>query len=109
AIAAHEPDKLRGWGGVLESEIKRARLGARELLDAEEVEAVTELLAVRGDGQQQLVVGSVVLDDDDVVVRVVQLGERIERVDDDVRRLRSHGDVQGYFRVTGAVCRGKWL
>ena len=72
--------------------VQRPRLVARPVLQVRELDVVPR--APRLDRPPQALVVGVVVDQDDLVARVVEAHQRAERVDDHVRRLVVRRDVQ---------------
>jgi hypothetical protein len=83
---------------VSKGEVERPCLGAGEALDVKETEALAERPAVLLDRTPQRWIGRVVVDQEDLEVRVVQPREGVEGLNDDLRRFGVGWDVDRHSR-----------
>ncbi|MNO81125.1 hypothetical protein D3C76_723510 [compost metagenome] len=89
--------------GMRQDVVQRAALEAGQRRDVEEAEARAELLAVGLHRFPDSRVPGVVVDDDDFVVRVIEVGQGVERLFDHLRRFVVAGHVDRYFGPVMAV------
>ncbi len=94
-VAVDHRDDRRIVGRLLEREVERAGLEARERADMEEAEAVAEPRAVRLHGPPDALILRVVVDDEHFEIRIVEPGERVQRLDEHLGRLVVGRDVDG--------------
>ena len=104
-VGVDDADDLGIGGGVCKRKAQRARLEAGEIIGIDEFEALAERAAMILDRQPERRIGRVVDDDDAFEIRVVEPGDRIERLLEHLRRLAIGRNVDRDFRCDSRRAR----